>query len=188
LVFNSLDAQNKTSPQAPALKAAIQTILIKASLLTVEFYLSSIRRVFPTARAALSSVCNVAEVLAGSSKRSNAEQLVSMALDHQLDHDRHSLRPSMAKSDDKIRIRFSIQRRRWLLTGMERSGVPVYACFASLLGRKSLEQRRSSCRGAKTGHSFYRNEHQYPTSNWTYTALNNMVIRRVFNSDKLLSG
>jgi hypothetical protein len=56
---------------------------------------------------------------------------------------------SSAKSDDKIRIRFSIHCRRWLLTGMERSGVPVYACFA----------------GAKTGHSLYLKKHQYRTGN-----------------------
>jgi hypothetical protein len=55
----------------------------------------------------------------------------------------------MAKSDDKIRIRFSIHCRRWLLTGMERSGVPVYACYA----------------GAKTGHSLYLNKHQCHTGN-----------------------
>jgi hypothetical protein len=40
----------------------------------------------------------------------------------------------MAKSGDKIRVRFLINRRRWLLTGMEQSGFPVYAYFASLQG------------------------------------------------------
>jgi hypothetical protein len=73
---------------------------------------------------------------------------------------------SMAKSDDKIRIRFSIHRRRWLLTGM--------SCMPVLQEQKQVI--------VFTGMSI--NSAQVTA---TYTAVNNMVIRSVFYSDKLFS-